>query len=63
MRRDIYNSLTKWRINPKTKPLLLRGARQVGKSYIINEFGENEFSNFITINFERNPEFKDIFTT
>lgn len=63
MRRDIYNSLTEWRINPKTKPLLLRGARQVGKSYIINKFGENEFSNFITINFERNPEFKDIFTT
>jgi len=63
MKRDIYKSLTEWRINPKTKPLLLRGARQVGKSYIINEFGENEFSNFITINFERNPEFKDIFTT
>lgn len=41
----------------------MRGARQTGKTFIINEFGENEFENLIYLNLERNPEFKDIFDT
>ena len=44
-------------------PLLLRGARQTGKTYIVIEFGKREFSDLIILNFERNPEYKDIFTS
>ncbi len=44
-------------------PLMIRGARQVGKSYTITEFGESEFENFITINFEQQPEYKNCFST
>ncbi|NBX84489.1 MAG: hypothetical protein EBQ95_02640 [Gammaproteobacteria bacterium] len=36
-------------------PLLLRGARQVGKSYIVNKFGETHFENLVTVNFEQDP--------
>ncbi len=63
MNRDIYKNLLEWKDQSERKPLLLRGARQIGKSFIVNEFGKNEFQNAITINFERNPEYKDIFTT
>lgn len=43
--------------------MLLRGARQTGKTFIINDFGKKSFKNFITLNFERNPEYKEIFKT
>ena len=61
--RDIYKHLVNWRKESIPKPILLRGARQVGKSFIVNAFGTNEFDNIITINFERNPEYKELFTT
>jgi len=63
IQRDIYNHLISWKKERIPKPLLLRGARQVGKSFIVNAFGTNEFNNTITINFERNPEYKELFTT
>lgn len=59
--RDIYNNLNVWKKNPGRKPLLIRGARQVGKSYIVQVFGENEFKNLVVINFERDPQYKEIF--
>jgi hypothetical protein len=43
--------------------LLIKGARQIGKIFLFNVFGNNEFKSFISLNFERNPEYKDIFTT
>ncbi|MBC8321562.1 MAG: ATP-binding protein [Bacteroidetes bacterium] len=61
--RIIYRVLREWKEEINRKPLLIRGARQVGKSYIVEEFGKTEFSNYITLNFERNPEYKDIFTS
>ncbi len=63
MRRHIYKSLLEWGKTPRRKPLLLRGARQIGKTFIVNEFGKNEFKTCITLNFERNPEYKDIFSS
>jgi len=42
---------------------LLRGARQTGKTYIVVEFGKKEFNELIVLNFERNPEYKEIFTS
>lgn len=58
--RIIDVHLTAWASNPHRKPLLLRGARQVGKSWAVRHLGEN-FSSFLEINFEKNPEFKEIF--
>ena len=60
--RSIYRTLMKWKNDTSRKPVLLRGARQIGKTFIIDHFAKNEFTNAITINFERNPEFKEIFT-
>ena len=63
MKRNIYKTLKNWKREANHRPLLVRGARQTGKTFIINTFGNKEFQFFVTINFERNPEFKDIFTT
>lgn len=63
IKRSIYHELLEWKEESGRKPLLIRGARQVGKSCIVEEFGKTEFSNHITLNFERNPEYKDIFTS
>jgi uncharacterized protein len=63
MKRNIYEILVDWKNSLKRRPLLIRGARQTGKTYIVNEFGANEFEHVIYLNFERNPEFKDIFST
>ena len=65
LRRKIYENLLNWKSERHqekvTKALLIKGARQVGKTYIINEFGQNEYSSYIHIDFFRQPEFKAIF--
>jgi len=63
MKRDIYSALVSWKAVKNRQPLLIRGARQTGKTFIINEFGKTEYKSLITLNFERNPEYKDIFVT
>jgi len=63
MRRLIYKDLLLWKNKNKRKPLILLGARQVGKTWILNEFGKKEFRNFFHIDFEVNKEkLKDIFS-
>ena len=62
MRRNIIDKLKKWKINTNHKPLIIRGARQVGKSYTIMNFGEENFTgNVHLINFEKKPELHSIF--
>jgi len=61
MKRKIYTQLLKWKNSPFRKPLILKGARQVGKTYILNKFGENEFSNFHIYNFEKDKLLSTIF--
>ncbi len=61
MKRDLYNVLCQWKRDANRHPLLVRGARQVGKTYLVDEFGRREFTSLITLNFEKNPEHKDIF--
>ena len=61
MKRDIYKLLIEWKNDEYRRPLLLRGARQVGKTHIVNQFGHDEFETFIDLNFEKNPEYKEIF--
>jgi predicted AAA+ superfamily ATPase len=60
MYREALIELKKWRSSPIRKPLLLRGARQVGKSWIVREFG-HEFTHFVEINFEKQPEAGKLF--
>ena len=60
MKRLIEKNLEAWKQNKRRKPLLIRGARQVGKTYIIRQFGEN-FKSFAEINFELLNDAKDIF--
>ncbi len=52
MKRLIYKNLLKWKANKDKKPLILEGARQVGKTYIVSEFAKNEYKKFAYINFD-----------
>ena len=61
MYREIKADLIKWKDNQKRKPLLLTGVRQCGKTYVVSEFAEENFDNFININFEKNEKIADIF--
>jgi predicted AAA+ superfamily ATPase len=58
MKRIISIQLLQWARSENRKPLLLRGARQVGKTYSVVEFAKENFSNLHLLNFERNPELK-----
>lgn len=44
--------LTSWNDKPNRKPLIIRGARQVGKTWLMKEFGKNEYEQVVYINFE-----------
>ena len=63
MKRDLERDLLNWKERKDRLPLLLRGARQVGKSYIVEEFGKKAFKNVVIVNFEFRPELKQCFTT
>ncbi|OGT32419.1 MAG: hypothetical protein A3C44_04155 [Gammaproteobacteria bacterium RIFCSPHIGHO2_02_FULL_39_13] len=56
MYRDIERNLLQWKNKPDHMPLLLRGARQVGKTFVIEKFGVAHFEAVVTINFELQPE-------
>lgn len=62
MKREIYKRLEEWKNSDDRKPLMLYGARQVGKTYILKEFGINEFKNMIYINCYKNREIEEIFS-
>ena len=59
-KRIIDNYLTEWASRESHKPILLRGARQTGKSTAVRHLGEN-FENYVEINFEKHPEYKTLF--
>ena len=61
MNRDILEKLVEWKNRPNRKPLILNGARQVGKTYILKEFGEKYFDNVCHIDFYSNENYKNIF--
>lgn len=58
--RSIDQALLEWKDNPRRKPLLVRGARQVGKSSTIRHLGKS-FKYFLEVNVERNPEVMEFF--
>ena len=63
LQRDIDKLLISWKQSARRLPLLVRGARQVGKSFSVLEFGQKEFENLVVVNFEQNPEYKTVFLT
>lgn len=56
MYREIINDLIEWKESKTRKPLIVHGARQVGKTYIIKQFGKKYYDNLIYVNFETNQE-------
>ncbi|MGE3921058.1 MAG: ATP-binding protein [Gammaproteobacteria bacterium] len=62
MKRDIFQSLKAWKEKTDRKPLVLMGARQVGKTYILQQFATEEFDTFVYVNFENEPRLKSLFS-
>lgn len=61
MLRHAMNDLVEWKSRPGRKPLLLRGARQVGKTWLMKEFGRLHFKNVAYINFDNNERMAALF--
>ncbi len=61
LKRKIYDVLVEWKKTKKTECLLINGARQVGKTYIIEKFGKDHYKSYIYINFIKSPDTKNIF--
>ena len=62
MERFAMNKLLVWKNSPHRKPLLLLGARQVGKTWLLNEFGKRYFKKIANIRFDRNPVMRETFS-
>jgi uncharacterized protein len=61
MKRHAYKELLKWKQSLDRKPLIIQGARQVGKTYLIREFGNKEYRNLHYFNFEQDRELSSLF--
>lgn len=61
MERNLLNKLLKWKEMPNRKPLIIRGARQTGKTWLMREFGKKAFKKMVYVNFENEPRFRDLF--
>lgn len=55
MERELINDLLRWKDRPNRKPLVLNGARQVGKTWLLQELGKTAFSNTALVNLDNNP--------
>ena len=63
MERFILNDLLKWKESKYRKPLILKGVRQVGKTWILKEFGKRYYENVAYFNFDENQEYQQFFET
>lgn len=61
MQRNLLNALIAWKNQPVRKPLLIDGARQTGKTYLLQELFGNTFANILRIDFLENPAYKEAF--
>ena len=61
LKRNAIADLIKWKISEDRKPLVLRGARQVGKTWLMKEFGGNCYQSYVYFNFDEEDELKSIF--
>lgn len=62
MNRTAYINLIEWKNSPNRKPLIINGARQVGKTWLLKDFGKREYQNVAYINCDRTDEMKTIFS-
>lgn len=63
MKRNAISNLISWKEKKDRKPLIIKGARQVGKTWLLKEFGESFYENFIYLNFDEESELNSIFET
>lgn len=63
MYREKIEELKKWKISKNRKPLILRGARQVGKTWLMKAFGEENYEKCAYINFDNNPRMEQLFSS
>ena len=63
MKRKVYNELIEWKNSPNRKPLILSGARQVGKTWLMKELGKNEYKNYVYLNFDLDDRLENLFET
>ena len=61
IKRKLYDYLLNWKNTKGKEALVIKGARQVGKTFLVREFGKNEYESFIEINFLKNGSYKSIF--
>ncbi len=61
MKRNLMNDLIQWKSDENRKPLILRGARQTGKTWLMKEFGKQNYENYVYFNFDEEEELKSIF--
>jgi uncharacterized protein len=61
LERDIFSQLLTWKNSPGRKPLVLQGIRQVGKTWLLKEFGARSIGGYAYFNFEEQPELKQFF--
>ena len=62
MKRTAWNELEAWKKRAQRKPLLLHGARQVGKTWLMREFGRQRYNNTIVVNFDTNVTMRELFS-
>lgn len=63
LKRNAISELIRWKNSTERKPMVLKGARQVGKTWLMKEFGQNYYDNFVYFNFDEEDEMKSIFET
>lgn len=62
MERNAFQELIEWKNSKKRKPLIIQGARQVGKTWLMKEFGKREYKKVVYVSFDRNKKLKNIFS-
>lgn len=63
LKRNVISELIQWKNSEERKPMVLKGARQVGKTWLMKEFGRNYYDSFVYFNFDEEDELKSIFET
>lgn len=61
LKRNAIQELIKWKFDEERKPMVIRGARQVGKTWLMKEFGQNYYKSYVYLNFDEEDELKSIF--
>lgn len=61
LKREIIDVFLKWKEDPNRKPALVKGARQIGKSWAMEEFGRTHYEHYVKFDFDKQPELKSIF--